>query len=488
MNMSNNLSEYSEYVVRVPKTDPSSKCVIYKFNGINLDPAQITSITVEREESVKQVEADEAQNSGIGKEAGQKVRRKKFGVKPETSKEELPLRLAVEVNGKIRHYRGIREGAISNYSDYWIFEKNGENAFDAYPVGEIYNLVPIPDRKAMSIEEVEEHFKRREVVLNQFALRARIRRPGEGDEDECEGALSKTNNKDQQQCKSLKLINFLFFTLMLIYFALILSTTFDLLSRFFSDFYLILAKANKMSVKKVHKTKTAGKRNEHEEGAVMEESDDGDEDGREVDYMSDGDSSSSVELEEKTLIGIDEELTDAFQSVDESEQEQDDENAESDKEGGPMKLDMSKKTFATTASFGMQAERETESSSGSEDPDSEDINSPFLLQCKTDAEPVSTKRKFEEDSSDEEKQKKNAKLADAGTTGDGTKFRIMEEEVRHCLQRHPMSTTDLVAKFKPRCKKMNKQQIVSQLANILKKLKPEQTRRKGTLYFSLRRT
>ncbi|KRZ13382.1 General transcription factor IIF subunit 1 [Trichinella pseudospiralis] len=315
MNMSNNLSEYSEYVVRVPKTDPSSKCVIYKFNGINLDPAQITSITVEREESVKQVEADEAQNSGIGKEAGQKVRRKKFGVKPETSKEELPLRLAVEVNGKIRHYRGIREGAISNYSDYWIFEKNGENAFDAYPVGEIYNLVPIPDRKAMSIEEVEEHFKRREVVLNQFALRARIRRPGEGDEDECEGALSKTNNKDQQQ-----------------------------------------SKANKMSVKKVHKTKTAGKRNEHEEGAVMEESDDGDEDGREVDYMSDGDSSSSVELEEKTLIGIDEELTDAFQSVDESEQD-DDENAESDKEGGPMKLDMSKKTFATTASFGMQAER-----------------------------------------------------------------------------------------------------------------------------------
>ncbi|KRZ67287.1 General transcription factor IIF subunit 1 [Trichinella papuae] len=466
MNMSNNLPEYSEYVVRVPKIDPSSKCVIYKFNGINLDPAQITSITVEREESAKQVEADEAQNSGIGKEAGQKIRdhgrRKKFDVKSEASKEELPLRLAVEVNGKIRHYRGIRDGAISNYSDYWIFEKNGENAFDAYPVGEIYNLVPITDRKAMSIEEVEEHFKRREVVLNQFALRARIRRPGEGDDDECEGALSKANNKDQQQCKSLKLINFL-------------------------DFDLILAKANKMSVKNVHKTKTAGKRKEHEEGVVMEESDDGDEDGREVDYMSDGDSSSSVELEEKTLIGIDEELTDAFQSVEESEQD-DDANAESDKEGGPMKLDMSKKTFATTASFGMRAERETESSSGSEDPDSEDINSPFLLQCKTHAEPVSTKRKVEEDCSDEEKHKKKAKLADAGTAGDGSKFRIMEEEVRHCLQRHPMSTTDLVAKFKPRCKKMNKQEIVSQLANILKKLKPEQTRRKGTLYFSLRRT
>ncbi|KRY94297.1 hypothetical protein T4B_5317, partial [Trichinella pseudospiralis] len=49
------------------KTDSSSKCVIYKFNGINPDSAQIftiLSLIVElSEKSAEQVEADEAQNS-----------------------------------------------------------------------------------------------------------------------------------------------------------------------------------------------------------------------------------------------------------------------------------------------------------------------------------------------------------------------------------------------------------------------------------------
>ncbi|KRZ16116.1 General transcription factor IIF subunit 1 [Trichinella zimbabwensis] len=444
-------SDINEYVVRVPKGNPSSKCVIYKFNGMNMDTSHITNMTVEREENPEELEGD----SGIGSEAGPQARRKRFGMKPKT-KEEMPLRLTVEENGKKRNYRGIREGGISNYSDYWIFEKTGESVFDAYPVSEFYNFLPISDQKAMDIEEVEEHFKRfvfdyilvREVVLNQFALRAQIRQPGEGNDDESEGPLSEGSSKAQQSK---------------------------------------LGKASsEKAVKKLHKNKK-DKWKEREDDVVMEESDDGDEDGREVDYMSDKDSSSSLELEEDALIGVDEELTDAFQSVDESEQ--DDENAEGDsEEGGPTKLDMNKKTFETTASFGLRSERDTESSSGSEDPDSEDIKSPFLLQCKTDVQSVSNKRKAEDSTDNNAEPEKKAKLINAETTSDSSKFRIMEAEVRHYLERKPMSTTDLVAKFKPRCKKMSKQEIVSQLANILKKLKPEQTRRKGTLYFSLRRT
>ncbi|XP_003373902.1 conserved hypothetical protein [Trichinella spiralis] len=104
----------------------------------------------------------------------------------------------------------------------------------------------------------------------------------------------------------------------------------------------------------------------------------------------------------------------------------------------------------------------------------------MLNQCQV-------KEKLNLDSLAVQKPEKKAKLPNAGTDSDGSNdwFRIMEEEVRHCFQRHPMSTTDLVAKFKSYCKKMNKQEIVSQLANILKKLKPEQTRRKGTLHFTL---
>ncbi|KRZ06441.1 hypothetical protein T11_2769 [Trichinella zimbabwensis] len=113
--------------------------------------------------NAEQVEADEAQNSEVGKEAGQKVRdrarQKKFYVKSEATKEELPLRLAVETNGKIRHY------CASEKVQFQIL---------------IYNFIPVPDRKTMDIEEVEEHFKRREVVLIQFALRTRILRMEKG--------------------------------------------------------------------------------------------------------------------------------------------------------------------------------------------------------------------------------------------------------------------------------------------------------------------
>ncbi|KRZ12394.1 hypothetical protein T11_16936 [Trichinella zimbabwensis] len=137
MKMSGNLPEYSEYanwfIIEMCN---------YKFNGSNLDSAQISN---------------EAQNSEVGKEAGQKVRdrarQKKFYVKSEATKEELPLRLAVETNGKIRHYCASEK---------------------------IYNFIPVPDRKTMDIEEVEEHFKRREVVLIQFALRTRILRMEKG--------------------------------------------------------------------------------------------------------------------------------------------------------------------------------------------------------------------------------------------------------------------------------------------------------------------
>ncbi|KRY73039.1 hypothetical protein T4A_6066 [Trichinella pseudospiralis] len=127
------------------KTDSSSKCVIYKFNGINPDSAQIftiLSLIVElSEKSAEQVEADEAQNSEVGKEAGQKVRdrtrQKKFCVKSEAAKEPMARYDDITVHFLI----------LGNFHG-----KERKNAFDAYPVGEIYNFVPVADRKAMGIE------------------------------------------------------------------------------------------------------------------------------------------------------------------------------------------------------------------------------------------------------------------------------------------------------------------------------------------------
>ncbi|VDP22113.1 unnamed protein product [Soboliphyme baturini] len=70
--------------------------------------------------------------------------------------------------------------------------------------------------------------------------------------------------------------------------------------------------------------------------------------------------------------------------------------------------------------------------------------------------------------------------------GDEKSSRLIdEEEVRRLLERRPLSTTELVAKFKPRCVGMKKNEIVQRLADILKRLKPEQSRRNSVLYFSL---
>ncbi|KRY95034.1 hypothetical protein T4B_4739, partial [Trichinella pseudospiralis] len=89
----------------------------------------------------EQVEADEAQNSEVGKEAGQKVRdrtrQKKFCVKSEAAKEPMARYDDITVHFLI----------LGNFHG-----KERKNAFDAYPVGEIYNFVPVADRKAMGIE------------------------------------------------------------------------------------------------------------------------------------------------------------------------------------------------------------------------------------------------------------------------------------------------------------------------------------------------
>ncbi|KRX61219.1 hypothetical protein T09_11027, partial [Trichinella sp. T9] len=113
---------------------------------------QITSMTtVEREKSAEHVEADETRNSerpDSTKEVRCEVRSFERGVA-------VAIKHDIMVNP--------RSCAISNYSDYWIFEKNGKIAFDMYPVliCMCNNVVPVPHRKAMSIEEMEEHFKRR---------------------------------------------------------------------------------------------------------------------------------------------------------------------------------------------------------------------------------------------------------------------------------------------------------------------------------------
>merc|ERR1719430_984651 len=63
---------------------------------------------------------------------------------------------------------------------------------------------------------------------------------------------------------------------------------------------------------------------------------------------------------------------------------------------------------------------------------------------------------------------------------------ISEEAVRRYLKRRPMTTTDLLKKFRSKKTGIQNAQLVQLLANILKKINPHKQKVKGVTYLSLK--
>ena len=65
---------------------------------------------------------------------------------------------------------------------------------------------------------------------------------------------------------------------------------------------------------------------------------------------------------------------------------------------------------------------------------------------------------------------------------------ITEEAVRRYLARKPMTSKDLLQKFKSKRTGLSNDETVKKIAAIVKKLQPEQKTIKGKLYLSLKQT
>ena len=65
---------------------------------------------------------------------------------------------------------------------------------------------------------------------------------------------------------------------------------------------------------------------------------------------------------------------------------------------------------------------------------------------------------------------------------------ITEEAVRRYLSHKPMTTKDLLKKFKTKKTGLTSEKTVQQIAAILKKIVPEQKMIKGKLYLSLKQS
>ncbi|XP_028014920.1 general transcription factor IIF subunit 1 isoform X2 [Eptesicus fuscus] len=259
---------------------------------------------------------------------------------------------------------------------------------------------------------------------------------------------------------------------------------------------------------------------------AFEDSDDGDFEGQEVDYMSDG-SSSSEEPEGKPKVtqqeegpkGVDERSESSEESEEEKPPEEDKEEEEEKKAPTPQekkrKRDSSDESDsseesdidseASSALFMAKKKtppkRERKPSGGSSrgnsrpgTPSTESGNTSSTLraaaskleQGKRTNETTAAKR-LRLDSGPQSLSGKSTPQPQSGkSTPSSGDVQVTEDAVRRYLTRKPMTTKDLLKKFQTKKTGLSSEQTVNVLAQILKRLNPERKMINDKMHFSLK--
>ncbi|CAM5169740.1 unnamed protein product [Eretmochelys imbricata] len=505
----------TEYVVRVPKNTPK-KYNIMAFNAA--DKVNFTTwhqAKMERDLSNKKIyQEEEMPESGAGSEFNRKLReearRKKYGiVLREFKPEDQPWIL--KVNGKAgRKFKGVKKGGVTENASYYIFTQCPDGAFEAFPVSNWYNFTPVAKHRTLTAEEAEEEWERRNKVLNHFTIMQQRRLKDQDDEEE------EKEKKTKKKSSELKIHD--------------LEDDLEMSS---DESELSDADGEKAAKpqKKTPLTKKKKKKKKGSDDEAFEDSDDGDFEGQEVDYMSDGSSSSQEEAtvgkpkvtkEEDGPKGIDE----ASESSEESEEEKPAEEKEEEEEEKKAPTPQEKKKKKDSSD-------ESETSEES-DIDSEASSALFMAKRKTPpkkerkgsasssrgdsrpgtppVDPGSTSSTLRAAASKLEQGKrqsgsgdlpaaKRLKL-DSGpqtTSGKSTPqpqsgkstpssgdVQLTEEAVRRYLTRKPMTTKDLLKKFQTKKTGLSSEQTVNVLAQILKRLNPERKMINDKMHFFLK--
>ncbi|VDO94473.1 unnamed protein product [Heligmosomoides polygyrus] len=140
------------------------------------------------------------EGSEYGKAAREEARRKKYGRQARSYKlDSQPWHLSfLEPDGRTRKMKSIREGGAGEHADYWVFLKQGEE-FLAYKVDDWHKFLPAITHKTLDIDQAEEKFLERNKVMNQFALKAQILsqlKTGEEDGEQMEKPTRSLKIKD----------------------------------------------------------------------------------------------------------------------------------------------------------------------------------------------------------------------------------------------------------------------------------------------------
>nr|KAF6401133.1 general transcription factor IIF subunit 1 [Rousettus aegyptiacus] len=407
----------TEYVVRVPK-NTTKKYNIMAFNAADkVNFATWNQARLERDLSNKKIyQEEEMPESGAGSEFNRKLReearRKKFGiVLKEFRAEDQPWLL--RVNGKSgRKFKGIKKGGVTENTSYYIFTQCPDGAFEAFPVHNWYNFTPLARHRTLTAEEAEEEWERRNKVLNHFSIMQQ-RRLKDQDQDEEDEEKEKRGRKKASELRIHDLE--------------------DDLEMSSDDSEASGEEGGKApkAKKKAPMTKV-GRKKKKKKGSddeAFEDSDDGDFEGQEVDYMSDGSSSSEDELGSKPKVTQQEEGPKGVDERSESSEESEGKRVNETAAAKRLRLD----------------------------------TGPQSLSGKSTPQPQSGKS--------------------TPSSGD---VQVTEDAVRRYLTRKPMTTKDLLKKFQTKKTGLSSEQTVNVLAQILKRLNPERKMINDKMHFSLK--
>ncbi|KAK4881104.1 hypothetical protein RN001_004423 [Aquatica leii] len=495
-----------EYSIRVPKS-LQKRYHVMRFNAtLDVDISKWTQVKMERENNMKEFKGiDEDQpkfgaGSEFGREAREEARRKKLGIMQRKYKPDDQPWILKSYSSTVKKFKGIREGGVSENAAYYVFTHAADGAIEAFPLQEWYKFQPIQRYKALSAEEAEQEFSKRNKHLNFFSLMLRKRLKGDEDTELEDGEETKKNSG--KKTKDLKISEMDEW----------MDTSEEDSSEGDEEKDEEEKKEKKKKAKKAANDKKKKSKRDTDLEAV-EESDDGDGEGRELDYISD---SSESEPEAANIAGVSEEkalrklLTsdedDSENDEHKSDKEQSNEEEEKDKneEKADENKDKDKKKKKTKTKDKKETKKEKN-----------DPNSDFSSDSSTDEDVK--KQKMEKKAKKEEKDKESnsTNSSRSATPTDGKRKNIAdilggpsnkkqklepslnyipglnesgitEDAVRKYLMRKPMTTTELLQKFKSKKTGLSSDQLVNIMTQILKKINPIKQTLKGKMYLSLK--
>ncbi|XP_063709007.1 general transcription factor IIF subunit 1-like [Culicoides brevitarsis] len=440
----------------------------------------------------------------------EELRRRKFGIIAKRYRPDAQPWI-LKVGGKTgKKFKGIREGGVSDNAAFYVFTHAPDGAIEAYPLYEWYNFQPIQRYKTLSAEDAEQEFSNRKKTLNLFALMLRKRLKGE--DDDTAGDLDDENAKKGGKGKKKDL------------------TISEMDEWIDSDNDSDSDKSDKekkdpdsdVEVNKKKKNAPKKKRKNDVDDEAFEESDDGDEEGRELDYISDSSEADSLPAVpedddlQKNLESSESEEEEEKKSGEESEKSDEEKNKkDGKKDEGKETKDKKKKKKQKKKAGDDKKDSSSDFSSDSSDSDNDNSNSKKKKKKDKNGKSGSNSRSGSPSLSQESNKRKGSSMPSdltsensnspvstpakkmkldgpmipptfSGVVNSKDDYGITEDAVRRYLMRKPMTTTELLTKFKNKKTGVSSDKLVETMTQILKKINPVKQTIKGKMYLSIK--